>query len=244
MPKEVTAALIVVGNEILSGKVQDTNSAFLAREVRDLGVWLRRIIVVPDEVDAIAEAVRDCASRFDVVFTSGGIGPTHDDVTVQGVAQGLGRRVVEHPGLAERLREFFGGELTGARRKMAEVVEGAELIFDGDRSFPTIRVANVYLLPGIPEIFREKLRSLRNRFAGNPFHMRTVYVRAYESQIAEALQRTLDDFPELLLGSYPKLNHPEYSVQVTLESKDPDYLERSFRRLMELLPADVVVRTE
>jgi molybdenum cofactor synthesis domain-containing protein len=117
-----TAGLIVVGNEILSGKVIDSNAPFLARELRTIGVELRRIVTIPDEVEEIAAAVREFRERFDVVFTSGGVGPTHDDVTIAGVARGVGRAVVRHPEIDRRLREFFKDKANEARLKMAKVV--------------------------------------------------------------------------------------------------------------------------
>jgi molybdenum cofactor synthesis domain-containing protein len=242
--RETTAAIIVIGNEILSGKVTDTNAAFLTGELRQLGVTVKRILVVPDEIDAIAAAVRTYHSEFDLVFTSGGVGPTHDDITIAGVAAGLDRQVHRHPTLEGKIRDFSGSEINEARLKMAEVPDGAELIFADDLTFPAIQVKNIYILPGIPELFRSKFLALKARFAVDPFHMRVVYSSAMESTIAGYLNRTLAAFPELLLGSYPKLNNPEYRVRVTLESKDPDYLSRAFAHLMAQLPPEVVVRTE
>lgn len=244
MARDKTAALIVIGNEILSGKVVDTNSAFLAQQLRALGVSLRRVLVIPDEVDAIAEAVRDYHAAYDVVFTSGGVGPTHDDVTIAGVALGLGREVVRHPTLEAKLREFFGAEIDDARLKMSEVVAGTELLFEGNVNFPTFQVQNVYILPGIPEIFRDKVEAIRERFATDPFHLRVIYTREPESTIAVFLNRTLQSFPDLLLGSYPKLNDPEYRVRITLESKNQEYVEQAFGALMAMLPPDAVVRIE
>jgi molybdenum cofactor synthesis domain-containing protein len=244
MTSDRTAALIVIGNEILSGKVADTNSLFLAQQLRVLGVTLRRIVVIPDEIDVIADAIRSLRTTVDVIFTSGGVGPTHDDVTIAGVAQGLGRAVIRHPSIESKLREFFGGDVNEARLKLADVVDGTELEYVGNLSFPTFRVENIYILPGIPEIFREKFLALRERFSAAPFHLRVVYVRELESAIAESLNSTLAQFPELLLGSYPKLNDPEYRVRVTLESKDVAYVERALEVLLALLPAEAVVRTE
>jgi molybdopterin-biosynthesis enzyme MoeA-like protein len=142
------------------------------------------------------------------------------------------------------LREFFGDDVNDARLKMAEVVEGTELVFEGDLRFPTMRIENIYVLPGIPEIFREKFDAMRHRFAADPFHLRVIYSREMESTLAPFLNRTLENFPELLLGSYPKLNNPEYRVRITLESKDLAYLERAFDALMGMLPPGAVVRTE
>ncbi len=244
MARDETAGLIVIGNEILSGKVADTNSAFLAQQLRSLGVSLRRISVVPDEIDVIAAEVRAMRPAVDVLFTSGGVGPTHDDVTIAGIAQGLGRAVIRHPALLRMLRDFFGTDVNDARLKLAEVVEGTELEYEGQRSFPTLRVENIYVLPGIPEIFRDKVVALRARFHSDPFHLRTVYTREMESTIAASLNRVLEQFPELALGSYPKLNDPEYAVRITLESKNRDYVERALAALLAILPPQAVVRTE
>ena len=242
--QEKTAAIIVIGNEILSGKVVDTNAAFLCRELRGLGVGLRRILVIPDELDEIAEAVRSYKPAFDVVFTSGGVGPTHDDVTMAGIARALGRRVIRHPVLEQKIREFSGDKINEARLKLAEVPEGAELIFAGDANFPAIHVENLYILPGIPEIFREKFLAIKSRFAVDPYFLRVVYTRAAESTIAQYLNQTLEAFPLLQLGSYPKLGDPEYRVRVTLESKDPEYVNRALEHLVAQLPPEIIVRTE
>jgi len=244
MARSTTAGLIVIGNEILSGKVEDTNSPFLARQLRAAGVSLERIIVIPDDLDVIAPTVRDYSGAYDLVFTSGGVGPTHDDVTIAGVARGLGRQVVRHPDLEKALREFFAGKVSEARLRLADVVEGTQLVHDGNVRFPTFLVENIYILPGIPEIFRDKVVAIRHRFATDPFHLRIVYVREQETAIAESLHQTLAAYPDLLLGSYPKLNNPEYKVRLTLESKDSDYLDRALRKLLELLPPNAVVRQE
>ena len=242
--QEKTAAIIVIGNEILSGKVVDTNAAFLCRELRSLGVALRRILVIPDELEEIAEAVRSYKPAFDIVFTSGGVGPTHDDVTMAGIASALNRQVIRHPVLEQKIREFSGDKINEARLKLAEVPEGAELVFDGDTTFPAIHVENLYILPGIPEIFREKFLAIKSRFAVDPYFLRVVYTRAAESTIAQYLNQTLEAFPLLQLGSYPKLSDPEYRVRVTLESKDQEYVNRAFEYLMAQLPPEIIVRAE
>jgi molybdenum cofactor synthesis domain-containing protein len=242
--RDQTAAIIVIGNEILSGKVVDTNAAFLAQELRALGVSLLRILVIPDELDAIADAVRTYQPAFDILFTSGGVGPTHDDITIAGIALGLGRRVVRHPFLEEKIREFSGDKINEARLKMAEIPEGAELLFEGNVNFPTIKLENIYILPGIPEIFREKFLALKSRFTVDPYFLRVIYTRAIESSIARYLNATLEAFPLLQLGSYPKLSDPEYRVRVTLESKDQEYVNRAFAHLVAQLPPETIVRTE
>jgi molybdenum cofactor synthesis domain-containing protein len=239
-----TAGIVVIGNEILSGKVADANSPFLARELRQLGVELRRITAIPDEVEVIAETVRGFSAAYDNVFTSGGVGPTHDDVTMEGIALGFGRRVMRHPELEASLRRFLRGAVNEAHLKMAEVPEGAELVQDASLGFPTVKLENVYILPGIPEILRKKFEALRDRFVEAPYYLRIIYTSHSESMIAASLNQAMVEFPELLLGSYPKMGDSEYLVKLTMESKDVDYVQRAFDRLMALLPAGSIVRTE
>jgi FAD synthetase len=242
--RERTCALVVIGNEILSGKVQDSNAWFAARELRKIGVELKRVAVIPDEIPVIAEEVAYCSARFDFVITSGGVGPTHDDLTIEGVAAAFKRRVVRHPELERIIRSHFVGKLNAAGLKMAEVPEGAILNDAGDIRFPTIQIENVYVLPGIPQLFEAKLTAIKSRFASDPYFIRTIYTSATEGAIAEHLNVCLAKFPLLMLGSYPRIGNPEYRVKLTLESKDADYLERAFRYLMELLPGDAVVKIE
>lgn len=242
--RDKTAAILVIGNEILSGKVVDTNAAFLAQELRALGVDVARILIIPDEVDTIAAAVRSYHPSFDIVFTSGGVGPTHDDVTIEGIARGLDRPVVRHPQLEALLHEHIPGDLTEAHLKMAQVPQGAELISAGRRSFPTVCVENIFIFPGIPELLRDKFNAVKERFLVDPYHLRVLYLRAVESSLAPYLDATLAGFPDLLLGSYPKLGHSDYSVRVTLESKDREYLQRAFADLIARLPDEMVVRAE
>jgi FAD synthetase len=241
--RDKTAAIIVIGNEILSGKVADTNAVFVTTELRELGVNLRRIVVVPDDLDDIAEVIRTARTRYDVIITSGGVGPTHDDITMEGVARGLGRKVIRHAFLEEKIREYSGDRITDARLKMADVPEGAELIFGGQLNFPSVQVENIFILPGIPELFRDKFTAIKSRFKVDPYFLRVVYTRAVESTLAVYLNETLAAFPLVDVGSYPTLSDPEYQVRVTLESKDREYVNRAFDDLLARLPPETVVRT-
>jgi molybdenum cofactor synthesis domain-containing protein len=240
MPK--TAGIILVGNEILSGKIVDANASFLCRELRALGVEVRRISVIPDEVDLIAAEVARFAADYDVVFTSGGVGPTHDDVTIEGVARAAGVPVVRHPALVALLEGYYRSALSDAHLKMAEVPEGAELLVDESVRFPTILMRNVYVLPGVPEIFRRKFEAIRERFRDDPIFLKNVFVRIGEGALADHLNALLRAYPDLLLGSYPEFSNPEYKVKVTLESRDASFLARALCELLRRLPADAVVR--
>ncbi|HLC41743.1 MAG TPA: competence/damage-inducible protein A [Methylomirabilota bacterium] len=238
-----TAAIILIGNEILSGKVTDLNAAYLCRELRALGVDVRKISVIADDVGLIGQEVAEFAKRYDIVFTSGGVGPTHDDVTIEGVAKGLGVRVIEHPTLVSRLEQLYRRPLNDARLKMAQVPEGAELLAD-ELLFPVIAVSNLYIFPGVPEIFREKFDAIKERFRDQPFHLVNVYVRIGEGTLATYLNELLSRYPDLLLGSYPDFSNPDYKVKVTLESKDRDYLTQALEEFVESLPQDGLVRVE
>jgi len=239
-----SAGIVLIGNEILSGKIHDANAAYLCRELRGLGVEVRKISVIPDELEPIAEEVARFARAYDYVFTSGGVGPTHDDVTIEGVARAMGVSVVRDARLVALLEGFYKGNLNAARLKMAEVPEGAELLAGDSLIFPAVVMGNVYILPGVPEIFRQKFDAIKERFRGQPFHLRSVFVRIGEGTLADFLNDLLKAYPLLLLGSYPEFSHPDYKVKVTLESKDRQYLEQALAELVARLPRDAVVRVE
>ncbi len=242
--RDRSAALVVVGNEILSGKIRDSNAYFAACELRKIGVELKRIAVIPDDLDAIAEEVAYCAKRYDFVVTSGGVGPTHDDLTMEGVARAFNRKLVTHPELASLIRRHIGERTNAASLKMAEAPEGATLNDAGDIRFPTVQIENVYVLPGIPQLFENKLLALGPRFKVDPYFMKAIYTNVNESTLAEHLNATLESYPRLMLGSYPRIGDSEYRVKLTLESKDQGYLEEAFKHLLDLLPKDTVVKVE
>jgi molybdenum cofactor synthesis domain-containing protein len=239
-----TAGIILIGNEILSGKVQDANAHWICRQLRALGVEVRRVSVVPDEVELIAAEVAAFSRAFDLVFTSGGVGPTHDDLTMAGVARGLGVPVVRDDRLVALLRRHARGPLNEARLRMADVPAGAELVGGDERLFPTVQAGNVYVLPGVPEIFRAKFEALRDRFRGTPYHLITVFVNMAEGTLADYLNELLARHPGLLCGSYPEFSNPEYRVKVTLESKDRDLAERAVEDFLARLPGESVVRVQ
>ena len=180
-----TAAILLIGNEILSGKVQDENARFLTGELRDLGVSLRRIEVVPDDVDDIAASVRALAERFDTVFMSGGVGPTHDDVTMAAVARAFGMSLVRHPDLEAMLRASFGDRLHERDLRMADIPSGARLERGPAATggtWPVTVVRNVWVLPGVPSIFRRKFAAIRELHRAPPSSRERLYSRAEEDR--------------------------------------------------------------
>jgi len=239
-----SAGLLVIGNEILSGKVVDTNSPYLAGQLRELGVDLERIITIPDEIEIIARETLALSKSYDFVFTSGGIGPTHDDLTMEGVAAAFDREVVLNQSMCDRLERHTGEPATPSQRKMVMIPAGAQVIDAGDLWFPIVIVENVHILPGVPALLRKKFQSIRDRFRGVPFRLRRVYVTRHETDIADALNDLLSAYPELMLGSYPRFDDEDYRVLLTLESRDVDYLGRALESLLERLPADWIHRIE
>jgi molybdenum cofactor synthesis domain-containing protein len=222
-----SAGIIVIGNEILSGKTRDENSPYLARELRALGVDVRKISVIPDELDLISKEVREFSTSCDYVFTTGGVGPTHDDLTMAGIAGAFGRRLYRDPELEMVLRYYYARDLVEGNLRMADIPEGARLVGGKGAWFPVVAVENVYIFPGVPEILQRKFERIKESFREAPFHLREVFLKADEGQIAGILHRVLADFPELLLGSYPYFDNPVYSIKLTLESKDAAYLDRA-----------------
>jgi molybdenum cofactor synthesis domain-containing protein len=239
-----TAAALVIGNELLSGKIADANIPYLARELRELGVSLDRVVMVPDDIEVIAREVRALSETHDVVFTSGGVGPTHDDVTIEAVARAFGRRVVRAPEFEVLLREVYGGRLNEAHLRMADVPEGCELVSNEQVRWPTICIVNVYVFPGIPEIFRAKFPVLRERFRQAPWHLRMIFTKLDEGVLKEPLDAVVARFPGVQVGSYPRLSDPEYHVKITLESKDRASADAATEALIASLPPEGIVRVE
>ncbi len=239
-----TAGILIIGNEVLSGKVTDENSPYLVRELRGLGVAVRRIVTIPDEVPAIVDVVRDMARTHDLVFTTGGVGPTHDDVTIAAIAQAFDRRLVRHPLLEAAIRRHYAEGITAAQLRMAEVPEGSRLLGADDGSLPIVALENVFIFPGIPETVRRKFGRIREQFREAPYLLRRLYLRCDEGEIAADLSGTIERFPSIQIGSYPILHDPEYNVLVTLESKESGEVEHALRHLLERLPASIIVRAE
>ena len=231
-----TAGILIIGNEILSGKVQDANSPYLAKELRELGTSLERIIVVPDEYDAIVPNVLELSRNYRWVFTSGGVGPTHDDITIAAIARALGREVNRPAELVTIIESFFpDGQAPDASFKMAEVVEGTTLHHHESIRFPVMQVENIFVFPGIPEIFRRDFEAVRETFRDDAYHLRTFYLQMWESDLAETLNVWLEEFPEVACGSYPVMGNRDWHVRVTVESKDAGYLASAVESLRSRL---------
>ena len=243
-PRMPTAAILIIGNEILSGKVTDENSPYLCRELRGLGVDVERILTIPDDVQGIASEVKAMSDAHDFVFTAGGIGPTHDDLTIEGIAAGFGVSVEHSDSIEDRIRRATNKEPNETLLRMARVPAGAQLLDSGDLWFPLVVVRNVYIFPGVPELLRKKFESSRERFRGVPFVLKKVFVRKRESDIAPMLNELLQEFPDLHLGSYPRIGQESFHVMLTLESRDAGYVQDALESLLRRLPDEAIHRVE
>ncbi len=243
-----TAALVVVGSEVLSAKVQDENGPWAARRLRELGVELRAIHTVADRIEDIVEAVNLVRPRVSWVFTSGGVGPRHDDVTVAAVARALGRRIVRHGPLAESLRAMHrqhhgGAEPPEVALRMADAPEGARLI--GDPEYPTLAVENVVMLPGPPRFFRFQFEQVAPLLQGPPFRLAAVYLSEREERFAVPLAEVARAHPAVEIWSYPRFDEGvDHRVRVTVESRDAGAVSAALRALLAVLPGEWVVRVE
>jgi FAD synthetase len=235
-----TAAVLVVGDEVLAGRVDDVNTLFLCRGLTALGVTVSRAVVLPDEVPAIAAEVAACAPRFTHVLTSGGVGPTHDDVTMAGVAAGLSRPLERHPEAAAVIREFYGGNMAEAALRMADLPRGAELITGEGIRFPVVRVDNVWVFPGSPHLLRAKFEAVRERFGGVPFADGALSLDASEPEIAPFLSRVQDRFPTVSVGSYPQEPGSPVRLVLTVRGRDAEAVKAALRALEEGLSDRVV----
>ncbi|CEM06680.1 unnamed protein product [Vitrella brassicaformis CCMP3155] len=248
-----SASLVVIGDEILKGKTSDANTYTATKELRATGIPLRRVSVVSDDEDEIAEEVRRQSQKFDVVITSGGIGPTHDDVTVRAVAKAFGQRMAINNDMLNRIKLAFrindGQPLTSAQRKMAWLPEFATLrtapSSAGAKEWPILQCENVFILPGVPEFFRKKVEIICRHFlTSNPIFAKRVVLRAVEEKIAAHLDATVEEHQEVTFGSYPFFHHASFKTIITLEAAEETKVEAALEALLGRLDAEWIVKVE
>jgi FAD synthetase len=241
-----TAGILIIGNEILTGKIQDENTPYLLRELRRQGVDVPRVHVIPDVISEIAADVRLFSQSYDYVLTSGGVGPTHDDVTMDGVAAAFELPLVQHEEMLAMLRGALRGkEPNQSHLKMCTLPAGASLITAKDLWFPLVQVRNVFVFPGIPRLLQAKFESARELFKGSPVYLHRVYLSLIESDIAADLNAVVAEFESVSFGSYPRTTaEADYMTMLTLESRDRDFAERAAAALLKRMPAGSVVRVE
>ena len=222
----VTAAVLVIGDEILSGRTQDTNTRDIARYLGVIGVDLAETRTVPDVMDEIVDALNALRSRYDYVITTGGIGPTHDDITADAVAQAFGVELYEHPDIIAMMASRWGGEINAARRRMARIPVGGDMVKNPVQGPPGFTIGNVFTLAGVPQIMRGMLEDVGPRMrGGRPTVSRTVRVEGSgEGVIAAPLEAVAKAHPEMSLGSYPFYGADGYGSNLVLRSRDATQL--------------------
>jgi molybdenum cofactor synthesis domain-containing protein len=220
--RTITAALIIIGNEILSGRTQDANLAFLAQALNEIGIQIREVRIVPDAEANIVEALNACRTKYDHVFTTGGIGPTHDDITSACVAKAFGVPFGRNPEAERRLLAYYPPEkVNPARMKMADTPEGAELIDNPVSVAPGFTIANVHVLPGVPSVLQAMFAGLKSRLSGGAVvRARTITLVCLEGDIALALGRIQTDCPTVEIGSYPFMRQGSFGTSLVLRSTD------------------------
>lgn len=227
-----TAAAVIIGNEILSGKFADENSPWLAKRLGTIGVDLMRIAVIPDDISVIADTVREFSTSVTHVFTSGGVGPTHDDVTFEGIARAFGVPLARHPAIATAIRTHMGNSVTEAALRMADVPAGTQLVGEG---FPVTVFRNVVILPGVPSYFQKKFDLFARTLTTNPKHSERIVTHARESAIADVLTEATARWPAVEIGSYPRVEERPPTVIVTIDSRDPVSLNEAHSWLKDAL---------
>ena len=237
--RQWTAALVVIGDEILSGRTQDKNVAQLALWLNEQGIRLVEVRIVPDQLDHIAHTVNELRAAHDYLFTTGGIGPTHDDITVDAIAVAFGVPVIIHSRARAILEDYYRGRpggLNESRLRMARVPDGAELIENPTSGAPGVRIGNVFILAGVPHIAASMLDGLTGKLeGGRPVVSVTVGARAPESEVANLLRETEQAHPGVAIGSYPFFKNGGYGANFVIRSEDGDLARRTGEDLSQRL---------
>jgi molybdenum cofactor synthesis domain-containing protein len=236
------AAALIIGNELLTGKTADANLVILARTLRLLGVALERVVIIPDQSATIADEVRALAHSHDLVFTSGGLGPTHDDLTVAAVARAFDVPTVVPEELRAMLERHCGEQITEGHLRMARVPEGARLLRAPESSWPTVVMRNVWMLPGVPEIFARKMAVLQSELGGGlPFVSLRIRTQLDECTLKPWLDQVVAAHADVEIGSYPQAQAPDYCTDITFDALDRERAARARDALLALLPAGAIV---
>ena len=234
---KVNAAILIIGNEILSGRTQDTNTSTLANWLNSIGVKVNEVRVVSDIEKKIIDTLNVLRSENDYVFTTGGIGPTHDDITAQSVAKAFGLKYEIHKEAFKILEAYYKpGEFNKGRQKMVWMPENAELILNPTSGAPGFSVKNVFCLPGVPSILKSMLGGLKNKIVGGqPILSHTISLRTVESEIANSLTKVQDENKEVEIGSYPFFHAGKLGVSIVLRSEDQSKIDHCNSQILKFI---------
>lgn len=232
------AAMLVIGDEILSGRTRDSNMHYLAKELTRAGIDLTEVRVVSDDAEAIIKAVKALSAKYDAVFTSGGIGPTHDDITAECVARAFDTPIsvrADARALLEAHYERTGAELNEARLRMARIPDGATLIDNPVSTAPGFTISNVHVMAGVPAVFEAMVASVLPKLTGGkPLLSQSLRIERGEGEIAGPLAELASDFPDLSIGSYPFVSNGIYGASIVIRGHDGAQVDAAMTRLSEM----------
>jgi molybdenum cofactor synthesis domain-containing protein len=235
--KKLNAAIIIIGNEILSGRTQDVNVINISTWLNNLGVKLEEVRVIPDVESTIVDTVNKIRKKFNYIFTTGGIGPTHDDITSKSIAKAFKVRYCYHPEAYRILQNYYEkGKFNIGRRKMAKTPKNASLIYNPSSAAPGFYIQNVYCLPGVPSILKSMLGGLNNKIiGGNKILSKTLSLRTVESEISIPLEKVQNKYKNLEIGSYPFFQQGKIGVSLVMRSDNFKLIEKCLNEIMKFV---------
>ena len=235
--KKVNAAIIIIGNEILSGRTQDVNVVSISKWLNELGVKLEEVRVIPDTEDIIVKTINDVRKKFNYVFTTGGIGPTHDDITSRSIGRAFNLSYGYHKKAYKILEIYYGAEnFNEGRKKMSKLPDKALLIFNPSSGAPGFIVDNVYCLPGVPSILKSMLGGLNSKIkGGKKILSKTMALRTVESEIASSLEKVQDNFKDVEIGSYPFFKQGKIGVSIVIRSTDEELISICYKDIEDFI---------
>jgi len=234
--KHQTVAMLVIGNEVLSGRTREANAYLTAQKLFGRGCKLAEIAIVPDVDEVIVSALNRLRHQFDAVITSGGIGPTHDDITMESVARAFEVELIEHQFIVQAMIEYYGNEgMNDGRRRMTRVPATASLIRCEKTIAPGARIDNVYILAGVPDIFASQLDSILSDFGTVPYQRREIEVALPESLFAAGLSAIQQQYDDVEIGSYPGRCGPDPCGKISLSSQSPEHLQQAVNEVENML---------
>jgi len=235
--KKVNAAIIIIGNEILSGRTQDVNVVHLSKWLNELGVKVEEVRVIPDIENSIVNTVNELRKKFKYVFTTGGIGPTHDDITSRSIAKAFNVSYGYNKEAYETLEKYYKpGEFNDGRKKMAKMPDKASLIYNPSSGAPGFIVENVYCLPGVPSILKSMVNGLKNRISGGKKILsKTISVSTVESEIAKPLEDIQNKFKNIEIGSYPFFRMGKVGVSIVMRSTEKNQIDDCSKQIISFI---------
>ena len=235
--KEIISGIIIIGNEILSGRTQDTNTSTISKWLNSLGIKVQEVRVIPDVEKIIVDTVNELRKKYNYIFTTGGIGPTHDDITASSISKAFNLKYGPHEEAMSLLEKYYKpGEFNEGRQKMAWMPTNANLIYNPSSGAPGFNVENVFCLPGVPSILKSMLGGITNKLVGgNPILSKTINLRTVESEIAKSLSIIQDNNRDVDIGSYPFFRAGKLGVSIVLRSTEQIQIDKSNMEIIKFV---------